>query len=251
MTVEAGRTRPSVIRFDRDAILEPLPPIPAEEVLSGSPVQRGRAWIEEPSLGLEAGIWACTPQISTWMDYPVNEFMLVLEGEITIVEADRETTFGPGDAFVLPKGLSCQWRQESDVRKFYVIFDDGSGAVNPGPLHAIRVDPAIALDPSTPPGPDVLVSGTPVQATHEWFVDATGQFAVGVWATTAYHRRAVPSARYELMHIIRGETVIADADGQGETFRAGETLLVPLGAEASWHGEGDLRKIYCLFQPAG
>ncbi len=89
-----------------------------------------------------------------------------------------------------------------------------------------------------------------MQRTKVVFEDATGQFSAGIWATTAYERRILPFPRYELMHIVEGETAFPDADGDGPTFRAGDTFLVPLGAETGWRGAGDLRKVYCSFQPA-
>ncbi len=127
-------TTPTIIPFDREAALEPWSAIPASDLVAGTPVQSGRTLLHVPDLGLEIGIWECTAQTSVWMDYSVNEWMVVLEGEITIIEVDHQTTFGPGDVFVLPKGLRCQWHQSGTVRKFYAIFDDPSGAVNPGPL---------------------------------------------------------------------------------------------------------------------
>ena len=185
-----------MIRFDRDAELETWPTIPASELVAGNPVQRGLTLLDEPSLGLSAGIWDCTAHTSVWVDQPTNEFMILLEGEVTIVDDAGETTFRAGDAFVLPQGLHCLWQQPGYVKKFWFTFEDTSGRPAAGGPRAILVDPAAPLSVSAPPPPETLFSGSPVQQAHESFVDPTGQFSVGIWDTTAYHRRLVPFDRW-------------------------------------------------------
>ena len=238
----------NMIRFERDAELERWPAIPADELAAGSPVQRGLTLLDEPSFGLSAGIWDCTAHTSAWMDQPTHEFMILLEGEVTIVTATRETTFRAGDAFVLPQGLHCQWQQLGYVKKFWVTFEGTSDQAVAGGLRAILVDPTAPLSASAPPPPEVLLSGSPVQHAHESFVDPTGQFSVGIWDTTAYHRRLVPFDRWELMHILQGEAALADEQGRAEIVTVGDTFMEPLGALTTWQGEGYLKKIYCLFR---
>ena len=107
----------------------------------GRPVQRGLTLLDEPAQGLSAGLWECTAQTSVWMDQPNHEFMLLLEGEVTIVEASGETTFKAGDAFVLPQGLHCRWRQPGSVKKIWVAFEDATARHGRDvSVRAIRVD---------------------------------------------------------------------------------------------------------------
>jgi uncharacterized cupin superfamily protein len=183
------------------------------------------------------------------MNYPVTEFMLVLEGEVVIVEETGETRIGSGESFIIPKGLRCRWTQPGKVKKFFVILDDSSGAASPGPLKVIKVNPKVKLQPSTPPKADTLHSAVPTQHTYEYFEDATGQLTVGIWDTTGYHRKLINFARYELMHLLEGSVTFADDTGGSQTFKAGDTFFVPLGTPNSWKSEGYLRKIYCIFQP--
>lgn len=240
-----------MIRFDPAAPLEVWPAIAPEELESGTPVQRGITLLDEPGYGFSAGLWDCTAQTSVWMDQPSHEFMLLLEGEVTIVEADRATTFRAGDAFVMPQGLHCQWQQPGYVKKIWVTYEDpdhGSHAVGIDD-HATLVVPSGPLEPSAPLPPEILLSDAPTQAARDDFVDPTGRFAAGVWATSAYHRRALPFDRWELMHIVSGETTLADPDGATELVRASDTFLVSRGEVRAWEGQGDLRKIFCLFKP--
>jgi uncharacterized cupin superfamily protein len=178
------------------------------------------------------------------MNYPVTEFMLVLEGEVVIVEETGETRIGSGESFIIPKGLRCRWTQSGKVKKFFVILEDSSG-----PLNLIKLDPKVKLQPSTPPSPDILHSAVPTQHAHEYFEDATGQFTVGLWDTTGYHRKLSDFPRHELMHLLEGAVTFTDDKGGSQAFKAGDTFFVPLGTPNSWKSEGYLRKIYCIFQP--
>jgi uncharacterized cupin superfamily protein len=242
--------KPAIIRFDANADLEQWPDFPESEIASGSRSQRGHAWFEDKERGLSAGIWEQEANISHWMNYPVTEFMLVLEGEVVIVGETGETWIGSGESFIIPKGLRCRWTQPGKVKKFFVILDDSSGAAGPGPLKVIKIDPKVKLRPSTPPSADVLHSPVPTQHTHEYFENSSGEFTVGVWDTTGYHRKLIDFPRHELMHLLEGAVTFTDDRGASQTFRAGDTFFVPLGTPNSWKSEGYLRKIYCIFQPA-
>ena len=242
-------TKTDIVRFDPNAALERWPDFPPEEVAEGSPVQRGRMWIDDKARGLTAGIWDCTAMVSHWMDYPVNEFMIVLEGEVTIVEPTRETTIKAGEGFILPKGLRCIWKQQGYMKKFFVIFEDSAERPKRDGLRCIKLNPKVALAPSTPPGADMLVSGKPSQHAHEYFEDASGQWTVGIWDTTAYHRKVIDFPRHELMHLFEGSVTLLDDAGNAQTFKAGDTFFVPLGNRNAWKCDGYVKKIYCIFQP--
>jgi uncharacterized cupin superfamily protein len=226
--------------------------IPASDLESGRPVQRGHYYINDTERGLSAGVWDCTAFTAKAGPYSVNEFMLILEGSVTIVEAGgRETTIRAGESFIIPKGLHCQWKQPGYLRKYFVIFDDASGLkpADPAALRVLRPDPKGALAKSAPPPADLLLSPAPVQHAHQWFADLTGQWSVGVWDTTAYHRKPIPFPRHELMHILEGSVTLTDGAGKAQRFTAGDSFFVPLGAVCDWKSEGYLRKIYCIFQP--
>jgi len=253
VTKSDERTKPALLRFSRDAEMEVWPTIPAAELVTAAPVQRGLTWLDVPGYGLSAGIWDCTAQTSTPFVQSSHEFMLLLEGEVTIVEASGSTTFRAGDALVLPQGLRCQWVQPGYVRKFWMTFEDAALDVTDGSaatgLHAILVDPGAMLTPSPPPPVSVLASAAPVQHAFEAFTDPSGQFSVGVWDTTAYHRTPAPMDRWELMHILEGEASLVDGSGIAVPLSAGDTILAPLAAATAWNGTGYLKKIYCLFTP--
>lgn len=56
-------------------------------------------------------------------EFPADEFMYILEGELEITDTKGHVDkFGPGDAFVMPKGFSGTWRQLSPIKKYAVTY---------------------------------------------------------------------------------------------------------------------------------
>lgn len=220
-------------------------------LVAGTPVQRGHLYLDVKELGLMAGVWDCTPFTAKEGPYPVNEFMHVLEGSITVVEkGGRSTTVKAGESFIIPKGLVCQWRQPEYVRKFFVIFDDKSGAkpADPAKLHVIKIDTNAKLGPMDLPDTSMFVGPVPTQTVKGWFDDPTGQLTIGVWATTPFTRKVAPFPRYELMHLLEGAVTFTDGAGGSRTFKAGDTFLVPEGAPCAWSNSVPVRKIYVIFK---
>ncbi len=224
-----------------------LPPMPAGDIASGSADQTGVQMLESP--GLSIGFWGCSPWVATPGPYPWDEFMILLEGSVTIRLPDgRAETIREGEAFFIPKGLDCQWDQPDPVRKIYVIFEAGAPATAPDlPL---RVDIGMALTPSPGPAAAVLTSPAPDQMAAEVYADASGQFAVGVWATTPYMRKPISYPRHEVMHLLEGSVTLT-VDGVSRVWTAGETFLVPLGCVVDWHSTVPVKKIYCSIIPRG
>lgn len=241
---------PEIIPFDPNAPLIPWEDFPEGEIMSGTRKHSGITLFEDKARGLTAGVWEQGANESRWIDYPVNEFMTVLEGEVVIVEEDRTVSIKAGESFIIPKGLRCRWTQPGYVKKFFVIFDDASGLKNEGPLRTIKIDPHVALAPSTPPAAAMLLSPVPTQHTHDYFSDATGQLNIGVWDTTGYHRKLIDFPRHELMCLLEGSVEFEDDHGVKQRFSAGDTFFVPMGTPNSWKSEGYLRKIFVIFQPS-
>ena len=63
-------------------------------------------------------IWTSEPSTFDW-DYTQTETCLILEGKVTVKDAENSVSFGPGDLVVFPKDLSCTWQIQEAVRKHY------------------------------------------------------------------------------------------------------------------------------------
>ena len=245
-------TAPMIARFDANVTLERWDDVPAAELESGTPVQNGYFYVNDETTGLMAGVWDCTAMTTVMAPYSVNEFMILLEGEVTMIEEDgRETLVRAGESFIIPKGRVCQWKQPGYVKKFFVIFDDKSGADPTGVANfqVQKIDPQAALSPAVPPAADTLQGPVPEWSDHDCFVDATGQWSVGHWRSTAFHRKPENIGRHELMHIVEGSVTLPDGKGGTQRFSAGDTLMVPLGAQYEWNSAEPVRKLYCSLVP--
>ena len=70
------------------------------------------------------GVWECAPCKEEIDAYPVHEMMTVLDGSVTVTDADGQTeTYEAGDTFFIPKGTPCTWKITKKMRKFYMIAD--------------------------------------------------------------------------------------------------------------------------------
>jgi len=68
------------------------------------------------------GVWECAPCREEIDAYPVHEMMHVLEGSVTVTDADgKAETYTRGDTFFIPKGAPCTWEITEKLRKFYMI----------------------------------------------------------------------------------------------------------------------------------
>ncbi|MGF1609064.1 MAG: cupin domain-containing protein, partial [Kiloniellales bacterium] len=231
-------------------------PMPAGDVIAGNPMQQGFNYFTDATGRLSAGVWACTPMTTKPGPYSVNEFMLILEGAVTIVCQDgSETTVRAGESFVIPKGLHCSWQQSEPIRKIYVIFDDPSGMkpADPDALEVIKLSPkgpAGGLEPVELPDLSLFEGTPPSQHLYTYFTDLTGQLTAGVWTCSPMTRKVIPFTRSELMCLLEGAVTIIDGEGREQHFKAGDAVLIPQGMDCGWRSEVPVRKFYCSFEPS-
>jgi uncharacterized cupin superfamily protein len=226
--------------------------MPSDDLVAGVGQQYGHLWLDDATNGLMVGVWACSPMTGRMGPWSTNEVMILLEGAVTIDHADgSQLAVTAGEAFFIPKGTVCSWRQECELKKFFVIHSDSSGHVpeNARALRARKIDPASPLLPAD--GPDEALLEGPAPLCHEAiaFTYLTGQLTAGVWSATPYRRAAHPFPRHEVMHILEGSVTLSDGAGRMETFVTGETCFVPKGAVVGWHSATPVRKLFCSFTP--
>ena len=69
-----------------------------------------------------AGVWECAPCREVIDAYPVDEFMTVISGSLTLTDADgRVEVMSPGDSFFIAKGTPLIWEITKTLRKVYMI----------------------------------------------------------------------------------------------------------------------------------
>lgn len=232
--------------------LEPWAVIPPDFLAGPIPVQRGVKAYEKD--GLCTGTWDNLGGSTTdFRPYPLFEFMLLLEGQVTIVDVrGHQETISAGEPFFLPQGFKCAWLMPVYYRKFFMNLanDAYPSETDPAKLKVARPLPygppeglqdidLDAADFSTP---------KPRQRQHLAYESADARIQVGTWDATPYERPVTPSNRSELMCILEGSVTMTGPGGE-ETFHAGDSFFLPLGAPNGWRSEGYVRKFFCAVWP--
>ena len=127
-TVSLGvRAAPEVLSLDADELrnmeLEIIAPFPAEIVLRGN----SENWESVIHQGdFVVSVFAASPAIIDINEpFPYDEFVLVLEGEVTLTNLDGGTaTYKEGDTFLVPKGWLGTWDMPYKYREMIVIETD-------------------------------------------------------------------------------------------------------------------------------
>lgn len=94
----------------------------ADRLIAGEPVQRAWNAFSDVSEQFHAGHWSSSRGV--WrVRYTECELCVLITGRVELVsESGRRTTFGPGDAFVVPAGFAGTWAVLEDCTKIYAIF---------------------------------------------------------------------------------------------------------------------------------
>ena len=103
-------------------------------------------------------------------------------------------------------------------------------------VKSIRFDPATRGD------------ATQRTTTKEWYGDPTGSFKSGFWSAQP-GRSEIRYTSDELCHILEGVVRLTDASGHVETYRAGDTFLIPNGFTGVWETVEPVRKFYAAHKP--
>jgi len=96
---------------------------PPDRLVAGTPEHRVWNYFTDPSQQFFAGCWSATR--GKWrVRYTENELCVITAGRVVIEsQAGERTTFGPGDAFVVPAGFAGTWEVLEDCSKVYAIFE--------------------------------------------------------------------------------------------------------------------------------
>jgi uncharacterized protein len=95
----------------------------AERLIAGSPQLEVRNFFADASQQFFAGRWSATR--GKWrIRYTENELCVMTSGRVVLESAAGErSSFGPGDAFVVPAGFVGTWEVIEDCSKIYAIFE--------------------------------------------------------------------------------------------------------------------------------
>lgn len=180
-------------------------------------------------------------------DFPWVEVSILEAGELQLEWAGSALQLKAGDAFILPRGLSCRWRHSGELRRLFMAFP-GRASEGPMPSAPLLLDPAAVREPSPPPAASVLLSPAPTATGCDLFESGGGALRVGMWECTGYVRKAVTNPHCELMLLYAGSVTLAVEGEAPCNVRAGEAVLVPAETPMAWDSRETVRKLYCILR---
>ncbi len=93
---------------------------------------------------------------------------------------------------------------------------------------------------------ETVIAGEPTETGHKYFTDGTGQLTAGVWECTPCTSQIDSYPVDEFCFILSGEVVLTDASGHAESFKPGDSFVVPKGMKCTWHMPETTRKYYVI-----
>ena len=223
------------------------PPYPREGLETEPPVHSSHLYVNDENRGIKIGVWECTPHTSKMQPFPVNEFMILLEGSVTMLEEDgKATTVQAGEAFVVPKGVVCQWNQSEPVRKYFAIYGGHPGQEprrNERQFTVMKVSSGNAGMPVTQSAGDD--ADIPFEAGSLIYTDATGAYSLGIWEAVSQRSQPALSRSHRLLRVEAGSLTLSDDSRLMETFKKGDAVLIMPGKAITWRGSDDLRVLSC------
>ena len=214
------------------------------------PEQHIHVCYQDPALGIAVGVWTTTDMQEAFGPYPDDEFMVVLEGRVLMIDGQgRETPVEQGECFFVHKAIPISWKQEGFLRKFFITH---SALGVPAPRIASADGGVIVFTPQALEAglvPQEMTIGGGSQRDNLVTTNAIGNMTVGMWETTAFESAMQPFSVHEFAHIVEGDVTIVEAEDTRHHFRAGDTFFVPQGTVCSWRSDGLLRKFYAIVDP--
>ncbi|SIT46849.1 conserved hypothetical protein [Paraburkholderia ribeironis] len=205
-----------------------------------------RRFLDRPPGPVSAGVIALDAGCGVVPPQPVDEFIIVAEGEITLTQAARALALGPGDSAVLAHGAEFFWSARGPVSIIFMRYHGSQSAG--GKIVPIQHTPQ--LEPSGAPSAELLLTPAPLCRNFTDYRSADGEFVCGTWDSTPYHRSAMFYRHCELMYLLEGSVTLVDESGRTGRFERSDIFLVEQGAQCSWESREHVAKVYAIYRPA-
>ncbi len=177
---------------------------------------------------------------------PADEFIIVCEGNLILLQDGRPLTLSAGNSVVLPQGAAFSWASDAPVSLIFMRYN----ASQPGDRTIVPIKENPQMAPSNPPQPELLLTPTPACRNVADYRSADTKFACGTWDSTPYHRLAMFYPHCELMYLLEGSVTFIDETGRSGTFSKGDIFLVEQQAKCSWESRVNVAKVFAIYRPA-
>lgn len=243
-------SKSQIIRFDRNPAGFGETPDQLDGAMFDSdlPTQHTHFYVQDEVLELYLGVWDTTAMVEVAGPYGCDEFMWVLDGEVDIINnrnAARESVTA-GEAFIVPKGYSCQWSQQSYLRKYFVIFGslkEGEDE-NTSAQGIIKPQYESGMQNLSNTEPFVIMGSQPLQKSRLCYQNSAGDFSVTNWQSAPFESEQRAHPRNDFVCVERGSLTLTEAAGEVHRFNAGDAFFIPRGTLCSWRNNSDVRAIF-------
>jgi uncharacterized cupin superfamily protein len=219
------------------------------------PEQFEHVYFEDEELGLTVGVWTTTSMQEAFGPYPGDEFMSILEGQVSMVDADgSETLVKAGETFCIRNAIPVSWKQVGFLRKFYMTYTNSRAPVAEiaSADGGVKIlDPAVlaaTMETMETTEPFVIVGDKPVQHDNLFFTNDAGNLYIGMWDSTALDSEVRPFPCHEMVQLLEGEVLITEADGSRHQFVAGDAFFIPKGTVCKWQIGAYVKKFYSILE---
>lgn len=112
-----------------DAPMRP-DPIPAAQILSGTPEASSTPLVSSSDDGFTSAMWSCTPGRFRWF-YNSDEIVHIMEGHVNITPDDGSAPFETvgGEVVFFARGSSAVWEITKTIRKVALFRTDPPDAL--------------------------------------------------------------------------------------------------------------------------
>ncbi|MFN3986922.1 MAG: cupin domain-containing protein [Rhodocyclaceae bacterium] len=210
------------------------------------PFLANRRLLDFPAGPVTAGALALQAGSGTVSSQPVDEFIIVSEGTLTLTQQGRTLVLGPQDSAVIQHGAAFAWSAEGPVSVIFMRYHDSQ----PEKRAIVPIAKNPEMGPSGGPAAELLLTPAPACRNHTDHVSSDGVFICGTWDSTPYHRRAMTYRIYELMYLLEGSVTFVDETGRSATFSRGDIFIVEQGVQCSWESREKVAKVYAIYRPA-
>ncbi len=107
-------------------------------------------------------------------------------------------------------------------------------------------DPAAGMKPSDFTAPDAFSGADRTELNHSFFATADESILSGVWLCAPCREEIDSYPVHEMMTVISGSVTVTGADGQAETFTAGDSFFIAKGTKCTWEITDTLKKFYMI-----
>ena len=114
---------PGILRIPHHTQGHAAESVPAERLVSGTPMQSVANAYSDASSAFHCGVWE--GGAGAWrVAYTEHEFCHMLQGRVRMRGDDgSDVTFAAGDSFVIPAGFEGIWEVLEPARKLYAIYE--------------------------------------------------------------------------------------------------------------------------------